>query len=274
MRVQPHWSRQQVLGALARMQRKSADLVGVMLNAPNQWSDGQHMDVQAMWIDPFRASYSCPVQEKVGRLQDGGKWVCSKEALLSRPGCVVYSVGSKGDTSFERAILNETACEVFTFDPTLNATEEDAVRRVPNLHFHSIGLSHRDGEHAFGNVTKPVLTLHAIMNQFKHPWIDVLKVDIEGHEWQVLGEWLKTHEALPFTQLLIEVHLVTKPGHPPMNPTEAIRMLEGLQSLGMHTFHVEENNYCADCKGMMYELAFIQLDEQGRVVVGGMAGMD
>jgi Methyltransferase domain len=33
---------------------------------------------------------------------DNGKWVCGVRTLLQRPGCIVYSVGSNGDVSFER----------------------------------------------------------------------------------------------------------------------------------------------------------------------------
>jgi Methyltransferase domain len=46
--------------------------------------------------------------------------VCAPEQLLSHTSCVVFSVGSRGETSFERAILAEFAhCQMHTFDPTL-----------------------------------------------------------------------------------------------------------------------------------------------------------
>lgn len=46
---------------------------------------------------------------------DGGKWICGLRNLLQRQGCVVYSFGSRGDASFEKAILEHTTCQVYTF---------------------------------------------------------------------------------------------------------------------------------------------------------------
>ena len=258
--MEPRWSRQGALQTFARMQTKSAALVDAMEKAPDTWVGGVHEATGAVWVDPFRAFYSCPVQEKVGALGDGGKWVCSKHALLSMPGCTVYSVGSNGDTSFEQAILSETACEVHTFDPTLNDTTADSVRAVPGVHFQGIGLANVDGEQVFKTKSKPVKTLHTIMATLNHTWIDVLKVDIEGHEWPILNGWLEAYDVLPFTQLLIELHL--------KNQTEAIRTLQGLHNKGMRAFHVEENNYCDVCRGMLYEFAFIQVDGNGHIVRG------
>ncbi len=43
---------------------------------------------------------------------DGGKWVCGLGFFLRRPHCLVYSLGSAGDTSFEEDILSKTSCEV------------------------------------------------------------------------------------------------------------------------------------------------------------------
>ncbi len=56
----------------------------------------------------------------------------------------VYSIGSNGDTNFEEAMLNSTACDVHTFDPTLGPQAMAAVQRVvvgskDKLHFHPVG---------------------------------------------------------------------------------------------------------------------------------------
>ena len=198
--MEPRWSRQGAMQAYARVQPKAAALLAAMLEAPDKWVRGLHKPTGAVWVDPFRAFYPCPMQEKMGSVGDGGKWVCSKDALLSTPGCVVYSMGSNGDTSFEQAMLRDTACTVHTFDPTLNDTTAGSVRAVPGLHFQGIGLSHTDGEHVFKNQAQPVKTLQTIMTDLNHTWIDVLKVDIERHEWPVLKSWLLAYDVLPFTR--------------------------------------------------------------------------
>lgn len=43
---------------------------------------------------------------------DGGKWVCGLRYLLQGRSCLVYSLGSAGDTSFEMEILSKTSCQV------------------------------------------------------------------------------------------------------------------------------------------------------------------
>lgn len=49
-------------------------------------------------------SYTCPYEmERVGRLGDGGKWVCGMtryEALPAERRCVVYSFGVQYESSF------------------------------------------------------------------------------------------------------------------------------------------------------------------------------
>ena len=49
---------------------------------------------------------------RAGRIGDGGKWVCGMRMLQEMRHCLVYSLGSQGDTSFEDEFLERTACEV------------------------------------------------------------------------------------------------------------------------------------------------------------------
>lgn len=52
-----------------------------------------------------------------------------------------------------------------------------------------------------------VVFLGQVMEKLGHQWIDVLKMDIEGHEWNVFGDfYAKPGSRLPATQLLVEFH--------------------------------------------------------------------
>ena len=62
------------------------------------------LDCSTVWYEAFYI-----VLVTVG---DGGKWLCGVGFLLQRPTCLVYSLGSGGDTSFESDILSKTSCEV------------------------------------------------------------------------------------------------------------------------------------------------------------------
>jgi hypothetical protein len=50
------------------------------------------------WWNRYRPSFVCPWIDRLGRLSDGGKWVCHWQALLETaapdgPSCVIYSFG-------------------------------------------------------------------------------------------------------------------------------------------------------------------------------------
>ena len=99
--------------------------------------------------DYFMPVYNCATQEKLGivpRLGDNGKWTCGVRSLLQREGCVVYSFGSNGETSYEEDVLAKTACEVHTFDPTLSPQQEASVLAVPGIQLHKVGLAAEPGE--------------------------------------------------------------------------------------------------------------------------------
>lgn len=67
--------------------------------------------------EPFEPVASCWDEVRVGQIGDGGKWVCGLSQLKSP--CLIYSLGSNGDPSFELAINTATSgeCEIYTFDP-------------------------------------------------------------------------------------------------------------------------------------------------------------
>lgn len=84
--------------------------------------------------DYYGPFYNCASRERVGRIGDGGKWVCGVRTFLqtrrARP-CVIYSIGSKGEVSFEQGAVEKLGhCEVHVFDPTLTGEQRDKVLAV------------------------------------------------------------------------------------------------------------------------------------------------
>ena len=57
--------------------------------------------------DYYEPEFACRHERRVGQRGDGGKWVCDPHRLQAKPDCLVYSVGSEGDASFERAVRDE-----------------------------------------------------------------------------------------------------------------------------------------------------------------------
>lgn len=66
------------------------------------------------------ASYGCPHEmERVGRMGDGGKWVCGMskfEASSKVKPCIIYSFGVRDESSFENEMLSRTNCQVWAYD--------------------------------------------------------------------------------------------------------------------------------------------------------------
>lgn len=135
---------------------------------------------------------------------DGLRSMCALSAQALREDCTVYSVGSKGNFKFERAILRATShCFVHTFDCTMNGWSSTKNISSRNT-FHPLCLSATNGV-----PTPRYRTLHdltIVLGQTSMP--SLLKLDIEGFERRVLLSWRSEDKWLP-EQLLVEVHCYT-----------------------------------------------------------------
>jgi hypothetical protein len=222
--------------------------------------------VRRIW-DFFAPDYNCPsLKERIGRIGDGGKWVCGMRRFSEGRQCLVYSLGSAGDTTFEEEFLNRTECEVHTFDPSLPPDTQDAVLGREGLIFHSVGIGgaqYRQLSSDAPESSSNVQSLQAVMEGLGHVWLDVLKIDIEGHEWGLLSEYYATPDAnLPATQLLVEFHF-------PDNAAIVWQVFDMLLADNFRVFASEPNYYCGDgcCAKNLIEYAFIKVTPDGHVCV-------
>ena len=104
---------------------------------------------------------------RIGATGDGGKWVCDTESLVRN--CLVYSIGSERDTSYEVAISSILGCEIHTFDHTIAGWVPPA---IPKFTFHPYGF----GAGAGGGQME---TLETILQELGHinRIIDIFKID-------------------------------------------------------------------------------------------------
>jgi FkbM family methyltransferase len=128
---------------------------------------------------------------------------------LLKSDSVVYSFGIGNDASFDLDIIERYGCNVHGFDPTPTCKKWVEKQAFPSQFiFHPIGLGEIDSLIGFqspekeGNVsffraknnsielTLPVKRLSTIMAELGDTQIDVLKLDIEGFEYQVLPDIL------------------------------------------------------------------------------------
>ncbi len=142
---------------------------------------------------------------------------------------VIYSFGVGEDVSFDLKLIEHYQLQVQGFDPSPRSIEWVAGQNLTDkFHFYPYGLAAIDGtitfsEPAGANIHSlkisdtegsrdaglkthklPVHRLPTIMQNLGHHHIDILKMDIEGAEYEVIEDILGA--SLPITQILIEFH--------------------------------------------------------------------
>ena len=106
-------------------------------------------------------------------------------------------------------------------------------------------------------------SLTRLMSDLGHDWIDVLKMDIEQHEWELLRDFYSREEAtLPVTQLMIEFHFYG-------DLAIVWEVLDKLLADNFRVFAVEPNYYCRDglCARDLLEFALIKVAPNGNLCV-------
>lgn len=195
----------------------------------------------------FLPHVNCPSKERVGKCNDGSKWLCGRSQLAKRGrSCVVYSFGSSGNSCFESGVAQLLPhCEIHIFDPTSRKL------RDARWTYHAWGLGGRDAtETRYYNwrLGKPALcngcvmkTLTQIMQLLKHDYIDVLKVDVDGAEWrafEAVFEDFGPRVSLPFGQLQFEA---TGLDITPHNSSRIAKFWSQAFQRGLAAFHLETN---------------------------------
>ncbi len=151
-----------------------------------------------------------------------GAWtLCPRELNASS---VVYSIGVGEDISFDRELCEKYGVQLFTFDPTPRSITFMAQQTLlPNFHFVPLGIADHNGtanffppqhidhvSHSFLEVSTrspiavEVKTLSSLMALNQHTHLSLLKMDIEGAEYQVLDQIFT--ENVQIDQLLVEFH--------------------------------------------------------------------
>jgi hypothetical protein len=180
----------------------------------------------ATWLyNNWIPNFSCPRLSKVGGLGDGPKWTCDVDRLArvvdrrrklasdeqkkrtivtidddatdgdnqyieyERDYCLVYSIGSNGDYSFEDSLVSAVGpiCEIHIFDP---GNFERSGLATHNMFYHRWGLTssyqHSNFLPDFLNGLE-MYSFSEIRRKLGHEnrTIDIMKIDCEGCEWYV-----------------------------------------------------------------------------------------
>ena len=119
---------------------------------------------------------------------------------------IVYSAGVGEDVTFDLALIEAVGCDIWAFDPTPRSIEFARSIRESRFHFLPFGLWSEDSvqrfhapadsthvSHSIANLQQTreyfdaqCRSLRSLMAEMGHEKIDLLKLDIEGAEYEVL----------------------------------------------------------------------------------------
>ncbi|OLN92798.1 hypothetical protein CCHL11_06696 [Colletotrichum chlorophyti] len=221
------------------------------------------------------ASYGCPHEmERVGRMGDGGKWVCGMSKYVNFPhdrDCVVYSFGVRDESSFEEEMLSRTKCSVWAYDfSVVDFGKQLEPQHRSKAHFLQAGIAGKTDPAR----DPPFYSIADLMKKNGHDYIDILKMDIEFAEFEAMDGFgedfpLSLGEELPIGQLMIEIHFFNG-----MTVDRFLDWWERLESRGLRPAWTEPNLLAvtinlANKDPILAEYTMINVHDSRSVLFGG-----
>jgi FkbM family methyltransferase len=180
----------------------------------------------------------------LGDTSYGVQWTICPKMLDAKS--VVYSGGVGEDISFEHALVKSFGCKIMLYDPSPTGVQTMArpENQIPQFRFSQCGIAGRDGTLRMappkpgdiswsaqydGSATLevPCKSIHTLMQQNGHTSIDLLKLDIEGCEYEVIDEILR--QGIKVRQLCADFDYGYVPG---VRRSQAIRAMLKLRAHG------------------------------------------
>lgn len=196
-----------------------------------RWSDFDVRNyLQSHWHAGEPHGASCGRLTRLGADGDGGKLVCDVHSLV-RAGqrCLVVSVGSNGESSFERAVHEiNPHCEVHVYDHTLSAAKLSALPiKNPTRRHKKLRVQLQKGARTRADsvLTSAASTRIDLLNveerifrfyperfnatseqvrRYRGRTVQILKLDCDGCEFTALPTWLD--RGICTHQVLLELH--------------------------------------------------------------------
>jgi len=156
------------------------------------------------------------------------KWTICPTGLGSDS--IVYSAGVGSDITFEHALVQNFKCHVILIDPSPTGvkTMEVSENKIPQFRFLPVALAGRSGKvtlappldpegdswfaqkDAPGSLQVASEDVGSLMQRNGHAHVDLLKLDIEGCEYEVIESILQNR--LSIGQIAVEFHHGILPG--------------------------------------------------------------
>ncbi|KAI1705301.1 methyltransferase domain-containing protein [Ditylenchus destructor] len=200
--------------------------IELLRNVPNRPADYDFLDFYSALVPEV----FCRDLIRIGQVGDGGKWICNPHYMSRMESCTVYSLGISDDISFDENLQNYTdnKCTLRCFDAGYQTPETmERIRQSNGIFMRALISSKK-------NLSEYQYTFSDLLKKFGDKRIDILKMDIEGAEFEIADEFL----AVPICQLLIEVHPQNT-----TNPLQALNFLRKLSNHGFYLFSYEINGH-------------------------------
>jgi FkbM family methyltransferase len=201
---------------------------------------------------PHHVEIKCPI-EMHGTAYGG--WYIMPSGLTRAS--IIYSFGIGEDLSFDLSLIEQYGVTLHAFDPTPESLAWVIKQELPSsLVIHEFGISAKNGfadlyapaqpgmiSHSFrspkhglskiSSVKVPVKRIGTIMHELGHDHVDILKMDIEGAEYEVLEDIIR--ERIQVKQVLVEFHHFL----PGIKVAQTRAILEKLRMRGYRIFYVD-----------------------------------
>lgn len=170
------------------------------------------------------------------------------------PASTIYSFGVGDNVAWDLEMIRRFGVSVHAFDPTPASIAWVKRQKLPGQFvFHDCGISNFDGTLDFypprkaGNTHysqeqradgKPatvrgrVNCLTTIMRRLGHRHLDVLKLDVEGSEFETIPDIIES--GISIDQLLVEIHYHFRS----RSFTAGLALIDQLKTYGMQCIHV------------------------------------
>jgi len=213
-----------------------------------------HQTLKSLFQIYWEPTFSCAFPTRVGRIGDGGKWVCNPQSILAaaiseKRKVIIYSLGSNNDYSFETGIN-----EIFGSFGEIHTFEQNLPQITPPsfTNFHHLKLVGENADGTF-DVTNNGKSITKIRQELGHIGreIDIFKIDIEGAEYEVLKTYISKGCSLKANMILMETHWDT-----PAHYSELFANLQ--KNCGMELYMKEPNIQFS--KGEVLEWCFVRID--------------
>ncbi|KAF1756082.1 hypothetical protein GCK72_012535 [Caenorhabditis remanei] len=165
----------------------------------------------------------CPLKERLGEIDDGGKYVCNPR-MVRKDDCTIISLGLNNQIYFDQHIQNVTGghCRILGADKDPQNMETQAKYGGMNGKL-------------FSGMIPTDISISSIMQTAGRKEVEILKMDIEGGEMDALEPFLEEYKVC---QILIEVH---------KSPAEHFKMLQIMAKHNFQIYNVETTPYCVMC---------------------------